>query len=96
MHDDFFAWVRLLLLIILILAFIIWVKTVGPYIEQPEQLDRKEPIYLAQATPHTIPTISPVAETHRTTNHPSKPLLDSSESESESPKQNRKKEIWLK
>lgn len=55
MHDDFFAWVRLLLLITLILAFIIWVKTVGPYIEQPEQLDRKEPIYLAQATPHTIP-----------------------------------------
>lgn len=35
-------------------------------------------------------------ETHRTTNHPSKPLLDSSESESERPTQRRKKEIWLK
>lgn len=55
MHDDdFFAWVRLMLLLILILAFIIWVKATAPYNEQPEQIDRKEPVYLAQATPHTI------------------------------------------
>ena len=51
MHDDFFAWVRLMLLLILILAFIIWVKATEPYIEQPDRLDRKEPSYIAQASP---------------------------------------------
>lgn len=58
MHHDFFAWVRLLLFFILILAFVLW----GTYaesrfqIEQPEPKEpvQKEPIYIAQATPHTI------------------------------------------
>lgn len=58
MHDDFFGLVRLLLLIILILAFVIWGKAMEADIEQPEQLDRKEPIYLAQEfkpNPHPFP-----------------------------------------
>ena len=54
MHDDFFAWVRLLLLIILILAFAVWVKTVEPYVEQPEEPAQEERTYLVQAIP-TIP-----------------------------------------
>lgn len=58
MHHDFFAWVRLLLFFILILAFVLW----GTYAEsrfqmeqpEPKEPDQKEPIYIAQATPHTI------------------------------------------
>ena len=54
MHDDFFAWVRLLLLIILILAFAVWVNAVEPYIEQPAEPEQEKQTYLVQATPHTI------------------------------------------
>lgn len=58
MHHDFFAWVRLLLFFILILAFVLWgtITESRFRMEQPEPEDpvRKEPIYIAQATPHTI------------------------------------------
>ena len=55
MHHDFFAWVRLLLLFILILAFAFWATIVGSQSkpEQPEQpeaseTEQKEPIYVTQ------------------------------------------------
>lgn len=57
MHHDFFAWVRLLLLIILILAFALWgtITESRFRMEQPEPEDpvRKEPVYIAQAIPRT-------------------------------------------
>lgn len=52
MHHDFFAWVRLLLLIILILTFAFWATIVGSKSkpEQPEasETEQKEPIYVTQ------------------------------------------------
>lgn len=66
MHHDFFAWVRLLLLIVLILAFVVWVNAVEPYIDQPEQQEPKEPIYIAQAvsiTPDNETAPAPTALT---------------------------------
>lgn len=60
MHHDFFAWVRLLLLVILILAFALWCNVLEARIQmeqqEPEEPVRKQPIYIAQAqTPAIIP-----------------------------------------
>ena len=70
MHDDFFAWVRLLLLIILILAFAVWVNAVGPYIEQPEEPEQEEQTYLVQATPPAIIPLNAAAAPEPTFSKP--------------------------
>ena len=70
MHDDFFAWVRLLLLIILILAFAVWVNAVGPYIEQPEEPEQEEQTYLVQATPPSIIPLNAAAAPEPTFSKP--------------------------
>lgn len=70
MHHDFFAWVRLLLLIILILAFVVWVNTVGPYIERPEEPEQEDQTYLVQATPPTIIPLNTEAATEPTFRKP--------------------------
>ena len=61
MHHDFFAWVRLLLFIILILAFALFCSCAETryQMEQPEPEEpvRKEPIYIAQVT---TPQASPL------------------------------------
>lgn len=61
MHDDFFAWVRLCLFIILILIFALFcsISETKFRMEQPEPTDpiQEEPTYLAQdTTPAIIPT----------------------------------------
>lgn len=54
MHHDFFAWVRLLLFFILILAFALWCSIAERrYQPEPEEPAQKEPIYIAQATTPT-------------------------------------------
>lgn len=60
MHHDFFAWVRLFLLIVLILAFAFWgiVTTSNYQIEQPEpsEPEQNKPIYVIQVeSPEVIP-----------------------------------------
>lgn len=55
MHHDFFAWVRLLLFIILILAFALWCSIVETrYQPEPEVPEQEEQTYLVQATPLTV------------------------------------------
>ena len=53
MHHDFFAWVRLLLFIVLILAFAFWATIVGSGIQpeqpEPKESEQKNPIYVTQA-----------------------------------------------
>lgn len=57
MHHDFFAWVRLLLFIILILAFALWCSIAERRFQpEPEEPEQEEQTYLVQAT---IPTIIP-------------------------------------
>ena len=60
MHHDFFAWVRLALLIILFLAFALWcsIAETRYQLEQPDPKEpyQKEPIYIA---PANIPTEPP-------------------------------------
>jgi len=70
MHHDFFAWVRLLLLIILILAFVVWVNAVGPYIELPEETEQEEQTYLVQAEPPTLPLLTTEPATEPTFSKP--------------------------
>lgn len=57
MHHDFFAWVRLLLFIILFLFFALILSAAEPsqQMERPEPTEpiRKEPIYIAQVTAPT-------------------------------------------
>lgn len=62
MHHDFFAWVRLLLFFILILAFAIWCNIANTRYQmehpEPEEPFQKEPIYIRQAfpqNPHNFP-----------------------------------------
>lgn len=68
MHHDYFAWVRLLLFIILILLFVLFCSIAeNRYrLEQQEPTEpvQEEPTYLAQeTTPETIPTeAEPVTE----------------------------------
>lgn len=75
MHHDFFAWVRLLLLIILILVFVLFCSMAEPrvQIEQPEPMEpiRNEPLYIAQVT---TPTIIPTEAEPATEPTISKPL----------------------
>lgn len=60
MHHDFFAWVRLILLIILVMAFALWCDVMEARLqleqqEKPEPV-QKQPTYIAQAqTPAIIP-----------------------------------------
>lgn len=62
MHHDFFAWVRLLLFIILMLAFALWCNIANTRYQmeqpEPEKPFQKEPIYVHQASPqnpHNFP-----------------------------------------
>jgi len=60
MHHDCFAWVRLLLLVILIMVFALWCNVMEARIQmeqhEPEEPVQKQPIYIAQAqTPAIIP-----------------------------------------
>lgn len=77
MHHDFFAWVRLLLLIILILGFALFCSMAEPrvHIEQPEPMEpvRNEPLYIAQVT---TPTIIPTEAQTATETTISKPLQE--------------------
>ena len=70
MHHDFFAWVRLLLLIILILGFAVWVNTVEPYIDQPEEPAQEEQTYFVQATPLTVTPLKAEKAPEPTLHHP--------------------------
>lgn len=79
MHHDFFAWVRLLLLIILILAFAVWVNTVEPYIEQPEKPEQEEQTYLDQATTPTITLLKAEEATEPTLQHPMEEITPTTE-----------------
>lgn len=83
MHDDFFAWVRLLLLIILILAFAVWVNTVGPYIEQPEEPEQEEQTYLVQATPLTVTLLKAEEASAPTLHHPLEEITPPTEAPTE-------------
>lgn len=60
MHHDFFAWVRLLLFIIMILAFALFCSCAEnryqPEQPEPEEPARKEPIYITPATNPTKPS----------------------------------------
>ena len=61
MHHDFFAWVRLFLLVILIMVFGFWCNLMEAPIQQEQQKRpepvQKEPIYVTQVTA-TAPTIN--------------------------------------
>ena len=77
MHHDFFAWVRLLLFIILILAFVLWCsiaesrhKLEHPEPEEPEQ---EEQTYYAQAIP-AIPLSKAEAAREPTFSNPLKEI----------------------
>lgn len=61
MHHDFFAWVRLILLIALIAAVALWCSTTETEVsmEQPEQ---KEPVQIAQVTHQPLAVIPLSAE----------------------------------
>lgn len=63
MHHDFFAWVRLLLFIILFLFFALILSAAEPsqQMERPEPTEpiRKEPIYIAQVTAPTEAETTP-------------------------------------
>lgn len=63
MHHDFFAWVRLLLFIILFLFFALILSAAEPSqrMERPEPTEpiRKEPIYIAQVTAPTEAETAP-------------------------------------
>ena len=67
MHDDFFAWVRLTLLIIIFLAFAFWCNLMEDSLmnqQVPEEPVQKQPIHIAQEqTPAIIPlNTEPAAE----------------------------------
>ena len=74
MHHDFFAWVRLLLLIVLILAFAFWIKTVEVRYGL-EQAEQTESVQIAQAATHettpapveTAPEPTSITPTEETT-----------------------------
>ena len=83
MHHDFFAWVRLLLLIILILAFAVWVNTVGPYIEQPEEPEQEKQTYLVQATPPAIIPLNAEAAPEPTFSRPLEEITPPTEAATE-------------
>lgn len=71
MHHDFFAWVRLLLFIILILAFALWCSIVERrYQPEPEVPEQEEQTYLVQATPPTITLLKAEAAPEPTLHHP--------------------------
>lgn len=95
MHHDFFAWVRLLLFFILILALALWCSIANTryQMEQPEPEEpvQKEPIYIAQATTPTeapapreteAPTETTIPETEPTaaTEPPTEPETEPIES----------------
>lgn len=71
MHHDFFAWVRLLLFIILILAFAIWCSIVETrYQPEPEVPEQEEQTYLVQATPLTVTLLKAEEAPEPTLQHP--------------------------
>ena len=83
MHHDFFAWVRLLLFFVLILAFVLW----GTYAEsrfqmeqpEPKEAEQKEPIHIAQAASYEIiPTEAEMA-TEPTSSNPAKEITPATE-----------------
>lgn len=58
MHHDFFAWVRLLLFFILILAFALWCSIAERrYQPEPEEPEQEEQTYLVQAATPAIPLL---------------------------------------
>ena len=71
MHHDFFAWVRLLLLIILILAFALWCSIAERRFQpEPEIPEQEEQTYLVQATPLTVTLLKAEAAPEPTLQHP--------------------------
>ena len=74
MHNDFFAWVRLLLFIILILVFALYCSIAETRfrMEQPEptEPEQKKPTYIAQATPHSTTPLKAEPATEPTFRHP--------------------------
>ena len=71
MHHDFFAWVRLLLFIILILAFALWCSIVETrYQPEPEIPEQEEQTYLVQATPLTVTLLKAEEAPEPTLQHP--------------------------
>lgn len=69
MHHDFFAWVRLVLLIIMILAFALWCNiTETRY--HPEAQAQKKPTYITQAEPLAITPTKAVAAPEPTFRQP--------------------------
>lgn len=86
MHHDFFAWVRLLLLIILILAFAFWATIVGSQSkpEQPEQpeaseTEQKEPIYVTQTESLEIIPLKTEAAPEPTSSEPTEETTQATE-----------------
>ena len=74
MHHDFFAWVRLLLLVIMILLFAAWgaITENQSQMEQPKpkEAEQKEPIYIVQAASYEIiPTEAETATEPTSTTH---------------------------
>lgn len=60
MHHDFFAWVRLFLLIVLILFFALWASIIGSLYKseapKPSEPEQNNPIYVTQVeSPEIIP-----------------------------------------
>lgn len=58
MHNDFFAWVRLALFIILILAFTFWATLTDAQYQmeppEPKEAEGEQPLYIAPASFYTI------------------------------------------
>ena len=88
MHDDFFAWVRLTLLIIIFLAFAFWCNHMEDSImnqQIPEEPVQKQPVYIAQEQTTAIIPMNTEPATEPTIRKPLEEITPTTEAATEPP-----------